>query len=633
MIQNCYKNRGADQADKTSAEQKLDDYREHIRRFAQRNKSLPVSTKATCPNCGKLRGAIYYKNPAGQIELLFDCPGCGHPRIEHADVIWTIREPDRPGSARKTLTGARVNPVLRTLPRTVETLCPTCSSIIVGRYFEKNGEVHIEKTCPDHGYFTDKINSDVELFLKASRLSFQEHAGLAEPQKIGTQNCPSDCGLCSSHMSSPCLAQVDLTNRCNMNCPICFANANAQGFTWQPGYEEIVRQLRVLREMKPHPCTAIQFSGGEPTIHPDFLKIISTSRDMGFSYIQIATNGITLADPQFAKAAAQAGLHTLYLQFDGVSDEAHQPARNYPGLWAKKVAAVENARTYGMKICLVPTLIKGVNDDQVQPILKFALDNIDVVSGISWQPVSFTGRIDYNQLAAQRYTLGDLAHDLAKYPGVDVKRDMFPLSLVVPISDVLEALTGDPKIRASSHPLCAFGTYFLVSSEGKAYPFPAVIDVEGMFKDFSEFARKIKSRKRKANWLDKLKLIWILKKHWQKKTAPPDLSVWKLARTILGMVDKRIGRGKAGEKNYRSLMCAGMHFQDRYNFDTERIKRCVILYSTPAGVFPFCTYNCGPEYRYLTQSAFLEQNKSAAVKKIQQAGACEKCCSQEICNE
>ena len=627
MNQKCLKNNLPES--KIRAEESLRNYRLQIKRFAENQKTLPVETSATCPKCLNVVPAEFFKNHQGKTHLVFHCQSCGDSCQVHADAIWTDLKSDREGSAEKTFTGSKIKPVLRSLPRTVQTLCPECSAIIIGRYFKQDGKVLIEKTCPEHGYFSDVINSDAELFLKASQWSFQEHAGLEFPQVLDGENCPSDCGLCNQHMSSPCLAQIDLTNRCNMNCPICFANANAQGFTWQPSYEEIVRQLKVLREMKPHPCTAIQFSGGEPTIHSDFLKIISTARDLGFTYIQIATNGITLADPDFARAAAKAGLHTLYLQFDGIGDRAHQPARNFPGIWAKKIAAVENARRNDMKICLVPTILKGINDDQVQPILEFAIENIDVVSGISWQPVSFTGRCDYDQIKTQRYTLGDLAHDLAKYPGVDVKRDMFPLSLVVPISDILEAITGDAKVRASSHPTCAFGTYFLISPEGNAYPFPSVIDVEGMFTDFSKHARRIKSKRKKASLIDKIRLFWVLKKHWRKETAPPDLSVWKLARTILGMVDKRIGRGKSGLKNYRSLMCAGMHFQDRYNFDVERVKRCVILYSTPAGVFPFCTYNCGPEYRHLTQAAFLDNDHNSSKKHATKITALD--CKQSAC--
>ncbi len=574
-----------------------------MRRFVESYSALSTETRATCPTCGKVVNAVF-ERIGDQIVLTFNCPDCDQVRQVHHDAIWTDLESDRPDSPCKTWSGRRIHPVLRRLPRTVETLCPDCGAIVLGRYYVADGAVMIEKNCPDHGHFRDCVNSDALLFSKASWWSFEEAPGLKEPQKPDGHRCPSDCGLCGSHLSGACLAQIDLTNRCNMRCPICFANAGTAGYVCQPSYEQIVKQLQTLRDLRPTPCSAIQFTGGEPTIHPDFLKIVSTARDMGFSYIQIATNGITMADPVFADKALAAGLHTLYLQFDGVGQEAYETTRNYPGIWEKKLAAIENCRRIGMKICLVPTIVKGVTDDQVGNILKFAIENIDVVSGISYQPVSFTGRISSDELSRMRYTLGDLAHDIADASECDPMADMYPLSIVVPLSQMIEALTGQPKIRSSSHPDCAYGTYFLISPEGKPYPFPRVINVEGMFTDMNRIAARINRRGGRVTRFDRVRVLAMFKRHFKADQAPPGLTLKRFIRSLRGMVDKKLGRGENEKLNYKTLLCAGMHFQDRHNFDVERAKRCVILYSTPAGVFPFCTYNCGPEYRGIVESQF-----------------------------
>ena len=577
-------------------------YKLAMRRFARLYAKLPVATKAACSTCCQVVPAAFDRLGA-QIVLTYDCPACGPRREVHFDGIWTESPSDYPGSAVKTFHGSRVRPVLRGLPRTVETLCPECSAIVLGRCFVEKRAVFIEKTCPDHGYFRDCINSDALLYSKAAWWTYQEQPGQAYPQVTEGTNCPSDCGLCNQHLSGSVLAQIDLTNRCNMRCPICFANAGAAGAVCQPDYAQVVRQLEVLRGLKPAPCTAIQFTGGEPTIHPDFLRIISKARDMGFSHIQIATNGLTMADPSFARQCAQAGLHTLYLQFDGVGEEAYRQTRAMPGIWRKKLAAIENVRACGMKICLVPTILKGVNDDQVGEVFHFAVRNIDVVSGISYQPVSFTGRIDPDDLARRRYTLGDLAHDIAAASGASTLRDMFPLSVVTPLAQILAAITGDPKISPTCHPDCAFGTYFFVSPEGKAYPFPQVVNIEGMFVEMNRLAARIR-KKGKPGRLDKLALVRLFNRHFRPDGAPADLDVKRFVRSLQGLVDKGAGRGDSERQTYRTLLCAGMHFQDRYNFDVERVKRCVILYSTPAGVFPFCTYNCGPEYRPIVEGAF-----------------------------
>ncbi len=581
-----------------------DAFRESMRRFAGRFASLPVDFPATCPACGEKVDARFDHHDS-QVVLNFDCPSCGPQQQVHHDAIWTELKPDYPNSAEQTFSGARIHPVLRRLPRTVESLCPDCGAVILARYFVQDSAVWIEKTCPDHGYFRDCINSDVLLYAKAAWWSFEEHPGQQFPQVTDGSRCPSDCGLCNQHISSPCLAQIDLTNRCNMRCPICFANAGAAGYVTEPDFDQIVAQLQTLRDLRPHPCTAIQFTGGEPTMHPDFLKIVRTAGQMGFSHIQIATNGITLADPDFAHAAAAAGLHTLYLQFDGIGEEAYKQTRNYKGIWAKKLACIENCRREDIKICLVPTVVRGINDNQVGRIFRFACENPDVISAISYQPVSFTGRISVDELAQRRYTLGHLAHDIADASGSSPLRDMFPLSIVVPLAQILEALTGDPKIRPSCHPDCAFGTYFLIDPEGKPYAFPQVIDVEGMFTEMNRIARQIKDRG-KATWLDRIRVLRMFKRHFRPESAPPGLTVKRFIRSLMGLVDKNVGRGGSQSLNYKTLLCAGMHFQDRYNYDVERVKRCVILYSTPEGIFPFCSYNCGPQYRPIVEKHFAD---------------------------
>ena len=579
----------------------LEQHRQALRRFEGRFERLPLGTRATCPRCRQVVPATFDAAADG-VKVTFDCPSCGSSPQFHHDNLYTPTLSDRPGSPTHTRAGAPIRPIVRGLPRTVQTLCPQCQAIIVGRIFVEDGAVWIEKTCPEHGHFRDCVNRDVRLYAKAQFWTFEEHAGQSSPQRCSSATCPSDCGLCAGHQSASCLCNLDLTNRCNLRCPICFANSGVTGRVYEPTYEQVVPMLQQLRDMKPVPATAIQFSGGEPTLHPHFHRIVSTAREMGFSNIQIATNGITHANLEFAKRSVEAGLHTLYLQFDGVGQEAHEATRAAPGLWEKKLACVANCRSVGLKICLVPTIIRGVNDQRVGEIIRFALDNIDVISAISFQPVSFSGRIDPSQLAAQRYTLGDLSHDIAKATGCEPLRDMFPLSVVVPLAQLLAALTGKPKIRPSCHPNCAFGTYFLVTPDGQPVPFPRAIDIEGMFSDMNLLAARIE-RHGGATWFDKLAIFRMFKRHFRPDQAPKGLTVKKFIHSLQGLVDKHVGRGDGQLYTYRTLMCAGMHFQDSYNFDADRVRRCVILYSTPEGIFPFCTYNCGPAYRAIIEQA------------------------------
>ncbi|MCP4708084.1 MAG: radical SAM protein [Planctomycetes bacterium] len=580
-------------------------HRQSMRRFMTGYKNLPFATQATCPVCFNQVPAEFKHPEEGgvQVVLEYQCPDCGFMTEVHQDAIWIKPEPDRSRSAVKTHAGSTIKPNMRLLPRTVETLCPECSAVIVGRYFVEDDMVLIEKTCPDHGYYRDIINRDVRMYLKAAYWSFEELPGLTNPAVSSSGGCPTDCGLCGSHQSCSCLANIDLTNRCNLNCPICFANANASGYVCEPDFDQVVAMLQALRDMRPTPATAIQFTGGEPTVHPRFFDIVRRAGEMGFSNIQIATNGLKMADWDFARRACDAGLHTLYLQFDGIGPEVYLATRN-KDIWDKKLQAVENCRRLDMKICLVPTIVKTINDDQVGPIFRFAMENVDVVSAISYQPVCFTGRIDAEKRLQQRYTLGDLARDIAAASGAVVERDFYPLSIVMPLSQLLETITGDTKIKPSCHTDCAFGSYFFISPDQKAYSFPQVLDIEGFFSGMNRLAHKFSGRAGKLNTFDKIRLLRFFKSLFRRDQIPPDLTVDIFVQTIQGMVDKNKGRGASSQSNYRTLMAAGMHFQDRYNYDVERVKRCVIPYSTPAGIIPFCAYNSGPNYRPLIEKLY-----------------------------
>jgi uncharacterized radical SAM superfamily Fe-S cluster-containing enzyme len=503
---------------------------------------LPLSLESQCLHCERVLTAEMTRID-GAVVIQKECSEHGQLIEGLNDVLFTDAVSDRPGSPATTHAGDRIRPVVRFLPKTVESLCPECGRNVVGRVFDWHNDVYMEKTCPNHGYVKDRVTTNTELFLKCQQWSFREGAGLLDPNVENASHCPSECGLCNLHQSHTLLGQIDLTNRCNLACPICFANANVSGFVYEPEFDEIVRQLKQLRAYRPVPASAVQFSGGEPTIYPRFLDAIRTARELGFSHIQIASNGIKLAaNPDFAKQCAEAGLHTVYLQFDGVDDRVHESTRGRKLIDIKK-QAVENVHAAGMKLCLVPTIVRGINDDQVPKILQFAIDNIHAVSAIAYQPVAFTGRISTEEREAQRYTLGDLANQLAETGLIDVMRDVYPLSLVAPLSRLMAAISGNPKITATAHPSCSSGTYFVVDKHKNAVPISKVFDIEGLFTEMDELAAKIERSRFK--WIHKIKV----------------------------------------------------HFQDRYNYDIERVKRCVIHYSTPEGMFPFCAYNSGPVHR------------------------------------
>ncbi len=488
------------------------------------------------------------------------------------------------------------------LPRVTESLCPECRKVISARMFEKGGEVWMEKTCSEHGSVEDKIDSDAALYLRREKFAFWDGDGIENPKISDATSCPDDCGLCNMHHSTASLTNIDLTNRCNLKCPYCFANANAQSYVYEPSLTEIKGMLDQVADVRPKRQQGIQFSGGEPTLHPHFLEAVSYAKELGFISVQIATNGITLAQEKFAKKAAEAGLRMIYLQFDGTFGGIYQKTRGVD-IWKIKQKAVENCRKFGITVTLVPTLVKGVNDHQVGDIIKFAMDNIDTVVAISFQPVAFTGRIDYEERMAGRYTLSDLAHGVEDQTGFVRPDEWYPFPSGTPITSIINAVVkrdkkGFGSMSCSCHPDCGMNNYLLFNpSTGEHIPLSRVIDLEAAYPDLVCLAKNLERKPSRVRAT--ASLIRLVMKYYRPKNAPKSLTFFKLIQCLDALSGHRLMKvGKKKRYEWRMLFLAAMHFQDSYNYQVERVKRCVIHYSAPDGhIYPFCTYNSGPIFR------------------------------------
>jgi 7,8-dihydro-6-hydroxymethylpterin dimethyltransferase len=497
-----------------------------------------------------------------------------------------------------TLSGSPIQAIAKGLPKATQSLCPECTRLVDARLFEENGKVYMEKTCPDHGYIKDLYYSDAKLYLKMEQWHFGDGVGVSNPAIPDAERCPSQCGLCSMHASHTGLANLDLTNRCNLTCPVCFANANSAGYLYEPSFTEVRKMLQALRNERPVAGRIVQFSGGEPTIYPRFFDVLTMAKEMGFSHIQAATNGIMLADPDFAKQAKEAGLSTLYLQFDGVSDDVYRKTRG-ENLVEIKQKVIENCRATGMKIVFVPTIVRGVNDHQIGDIVRTAVKNADVVSAITFQPVTFTGRIAMAEREAKRFTMADVAIQVGEQSGyTDTYSDWFPLACVTPFSMLISALRGEQTTHLTCHPHCSLGTYLFVHEEtGTVTPITRFVDVGGLLQELYKVAGK--AEKSTFQLWNKIKVWNNAHKYFHEEYAPPGLTFQKFLQTLQGMTDKKLGRdGGDGTYTYRTILVSAMHFMDSYNYDIDRVKRCVIHYAAPNGlIYPFCAYNSGPVFR------------------------------------
>jgi uncharacterized radical SAM superfamily Fe-S cluster-containing enzyme len=480
-----------------------------------------------------------------------------------------------------------------------KSLCPHCHKVIDADVYEEDGKILMKKSCPEHGEFDDVYWSDADLYKHFAKWHFKSDEGPAGIQNTKrVHGCPLDCGLCPEHKSSTMLALIDLTNRCNQRCPYCFANSAVSGYLYEPTMEQLEQMMKLLRSEVP-PCPAIQFAGGEPTVRENFVEIVKMARDLGFSHIQVASNGVALAKSvEFCHELKEAGLHTVYLQFDGVTEEPYKILRGYLALQTK-LKAIQNCWKGGIKsVVLVPTLMRGVNDDQIGDILRFAAKNRHIIKGVNVQPISFEGRVDEIERKQGRITIPDFIKLLEEQTNGEIPRESFyPVPFVLPISHFVEAWKDIPQIEFTVHPHCGAATYVFVKG-GKFLPITEFLDVKGFMEFLQESADEINRSK-----IGKLKataaLISALRKFIDKDKAPPGFDSLTLLTNILGTGD----REAVAEFSRNSLYIGAMHFMDPYNFDLERVRRCGIHYATPDGrIIPFCAYNA--IYRSSVEQAF-----------------------------
>jgi hypothetical protein len=467
-------------------------------------------------------------------------------------------------------------------------LCPVCNAVLEASIEEENGGIWMERTCPEHGQFRDLYWADAELWKRFERYE-AIGKGLENPQKEAPPDgCPAFCGICSNHRSTTLLANMDLTNRCNLRCDFCFANAQACGFIYEPTFDQVVAMLRVLRDEKPIPCPAVQFSGGEPTMREDLPRIVQTAKELGFPQVQIATNGIKLAnDPDYLKELREAGLSTIYLHFDGVTRETNFKLKS-----DEKV--IRNCEQAKVGLVLVPTIIRGRNDHEAGAIIEFAARHIGVVRGVNFQPIAFTGAASEEDVQRERITIPELLDRIeAQTNRVIRKSDFYPVPCVIPFSDLVEAYTGKPQIRFTAHQHCGAATYVFVTEKGLV-PVNRMVDVDAFFESVEEMAEKMKNEGKISRYLALLSGVNRLRLAAKASEQGDSSFFWNLVLKTL----RRQNFDALRDFHWNALFIGTMHFMDRYNYDLARVQRCCIHYTTPDGtLIPFCTYNSGPVYR------------------------------------
>src|SRR5687768_17556368 len=519
-------------------------------------------------------------------------------------------------------------------PRQADSLCPTCvrearQAILDGTkplesllnekvgeikatILEKDGKIVMVKDCPLHGHFEDTMAIDTAFFRHLEEVFPGRDIQAHNDEKLHNH------GSSTVKYGRGSVLTVDLTNRCNMMCDPCFMDANQVGFVHELSWEDIKQVLDNAITIKPRRQMSVQFSGGEPTLSPYFLDAVRYAREVGYNSVQAATNGIEFAkSPEFAKAAAEAGLRYAYLQFDGIGNAANSH-RRVGNLFDVKLQAIENLWNNGVDIVPVVTIVNGVNNEQVGRIIEFALDNPRKINFLSFQPVSFTGRdeeVTPERRAAQRYTLSHLAHDVKNQTGLgEPVRDWFPISFMGTFTDWADTVHGPDaqwgNLTCGCHPNCGVGMAVMIDKETKeAVPVTAFLNAEQLAKDIAQVNDAGRGR-----FLSVVGMALALMRNYNPFTAPTHFKLIDLMKKF----DKTFGAtgknyGKVGkdrtmqdidvrrQDRWNFLFIAGMWFQDLFNYDFRRTEMCIIPYATQQGEISFCAYNTGIGWRNIIE--------------------------------
>jgi uncharacterized radical SAM superfamily Fe-S cluster-containing enzyme len=525
-------------------------------------------------------------------------------------------------------------------PRETDSLCPGCvkearEQIMSGgkdvdvllkekvgeikaRIIERDGQVWMVKDCPIHGHFEDMMAVDVN-FLRWIEANFPGRDIRAHnDEKLHNH------GSSTIRHGRGSVLTVDLTNRCNMMCDPCFMDANQVGFVHELTWEDITEILDNALKIKPRRQMSVQFSGGEPTMSPYFVDAVRYARKIGYNSVQAATNGIEFAKSKdFCRRAFDAGLRYAYLQFDGIGNDANSH-RKVGNLFDVKLKAIDNMHEAGIDIILVTTLVNGVNNDQVGPIIKFARENPKKIAFVSFQPVSFTGRdedITPERRLRQRYTLSHMAQDVKKQLGItEPTRDWFPLSLFSSFADFADVVHGPESqwgmVSCGCHPNCGIGTALMINKENNEWaPVPEFLNVPAFIHDLQMITDAGRSRP-----FSNFMMVLALLKNYKPFKAPRSLALVDLLKkfdksfALRGEdVTKKIYGDSGPNRTYgdtvkrRSdpwnfLFIAGMWFQDLFNYDFRRTEMCIIPYATQQGEISFCAYNTGIGWRKIIEN-------------------------------
>jgi len=293
-----------------------------------------------------------------------------------------------------------------------QALCAVCLRRVEAKEIIEDACVYLDKLCPEHGRQRVLIADDVAYWRMGRERFLKPPEQVVAPNTTHRYGCPYDCGICPEHEQHGCLCVLEITDHCNLRCPTCYASSSPERTTHR-SLEQIERMLDriVANEVEPD---IVQVSGGEPTTHPQFFEVLDACRRRPLRHLMLNTNGIRIAkEPGFAERLASYGPgFEVYLQFDGFARSSHMTLRA--------------ADLRGLSTTLVATVRRGVNDDELGDIIRFAVKQ-RCVRGVTFQPVQDAGRNDGFDPAVHRLTLTETRRRILEQCDMFRPEDLIPV--------------------------------------------------------------------------------------------------------------------------------------------------------------------------------------------------------------
>ncbi len=434
---------------------------------------------------------------------------------------------------------------------TTTSICPTCRRVLDATVEIEDGKVYLRKTCPDHGRFDALTYADAEMFLAHQKFDRPGQAPL-KWSSASAAGCPLDCGICPEHRQHTCLAIVEVNTACNLDCPICFADA---GRGYDLSLAQVERMLDRFCEVEAEP-EVVQFSGGEPTIHREILPMLRAAKVRGIRYVMLNTNGLRIAkDDEFADALAEIR-PLVYLQFDGLEERTHRTIRGRD-LRAEKLAALDRLAERDLGVVLVAAIERGVNEHEIGPLLRFALGH-PAVRGVNFQPVTHSGRhLPHDPRA--RMTIPDVLHAIdAQMAGVLRLDDFVPIPCCAPT--------------------CNSVTWALRDG-GELLPLPRIFPVD----DYLDYVTN-----RTVPRIDPA-IRAALEKLWSAGAVPGSEKAAESFACAACDVALPLADGELAK---RIFMVMVKDFMDPWTMNIRNLRKCCVSVLVPDGrVIPFCAYN------------------------------------------